>query len=138
MKIPAWIPCYGDASFRGDCPSESAEQITFFNHIRINYPETYGIIAIHPRNEQQLRGSQFSALSRHKAEGMTTGASDIIIPGCPAFVCELKRKDHTKSRWQDGQMEYLEAAQKLGAFICVAWGWEGAVSALNEWIDTHQ
>ena len=133
MKIPDWLPCYGDTKYRGDCPKESAEQITFFNRLRTEYPDTYGKIAVHPRNEQQLRGGQFRALARQKAEGQTTGASDIIIPGSLAFVCELKRRDHTKSKWQDGQQEYLAAAQQCGAFVCVALGADGAWQAFNEW-----
>lgn len=134
MKIPDWLPCYGDTRYRGKCPTESVEQITFFNRLRSEYPDTLGRIAIHPRNEQQLRGGQFRALARHKAEGMTPGASDIIIPGAPAFVCELKRRDHTKSRWQDGQVEYLGAAKESGAFVCMALGADAAWEALHDWI----
>ena len=133
MKIPEWLPVYGDTGYRGKCPTESAEQITFFNRIRRDQPHTLGRIAIHPRNEQQLRGVQFRALSRQKAEGMTPGASDIVIPGCPSFVCELKRRDHTKSRWQDGQPEYLEAAKACGAYVCVALGADAAMEALIDW-----
>jgi hypothetical protein len=68
---------------------------------------------------------------------MTEGASDIIIPGCPAFVCELKRRDHTKSKWQDGQLEYLETAQKAGAFVCVALGADAAMEAFEEWLKSQ-
>jgi len=67
---------------------------------------------------------------------MATGASDIIIPGCPAFVCELKRKDHTLCRWQDSQLEFLEAAKNNGAFVCVSLGHEAAWEAFLEWIGT--
>lgn len=133
MKIPDWLPCYGDTKYRGDCPKETAEQITFFSKLRREYPDCLGIIAVHPRNEQLLRGGQFSALAKHKAEGMSTGASDILIPGSPSFVCELKRLDHTKSKWQDGQLSYLEAAHNKGAFVCVALGWESAWQALIDW-----
>ena len=64
---------------------------------------------------------------------MTEGASDVIIPGCPAFVCELKRQDHTKSKWQKGQLDYLENCQKNGAFVCVAFGYKAALEAIEEW-----
>ena len=127
------VPIYGDPSWRGACPKEELEQVTFFNRLRRDYPESYGLIALHPRNEGQLRGGQHGALVRQKAEGMTIGASDIIIPGCPAFVCEMKRRDHTKSAWQDGQIEYLIAAREAGAFACVALGWEAAWLAFQEW-----
>jgi len=127
------FPVYGDASFRGDCPKESTEQITFFNKLRAEYTETWGAIALHPRNEQQLRGGQHRGMIRQKAEGMTPGASDIVIPGAPAFVCEIKRQDHTKSSWQEGQIAYLEAAQNAGCFACVALGWKGAWLAFETW-----
>jgi len=131
MKFPPELKLYGDTSFRGKCPHESVEQITFFNRLRAQYPKTYGMIAVHPRNEGER--SYFQA-ARHKAEGMTVGAADILIPGSPAFVCELKRKDHTKSQWQDGQIEYLIACQNAGAFVCVALGYEAAFEALGDWI----
>lgn len=76
----------------------------------------------------------YKQVSREKAEGMTKGASDIIIPGCPAFVCELKRRDRTQSSWQDGQLEYLEAAKRAGAFACVALGADAATEAFEEWL----
>jgi len=124
---------YGDTSYRGKCPAEAMEQMTFFNTLRREYPVTWGRIALHPRNEQQLRGGQHKALARHKAEGLTTGASDIIIPGRVTFVCELKRQDHTQSKWQDGQAEYLAACAQAGAFACVALGWKSAWEAFEEW-----
>ena len=138
MKIPPHIPCYGDQKYRGDCPTEALEQVTFFSRLRKQYPDTYGKTAIHPRNEQQLRGGQLMALAKQKAEGMTPGAADIIIPGNPSFVCEMKRRDHTKSKWQDGQIGYLEAAKNSGAFVCVALGTDAAMAALHDWIENHQ
>lgn len=124
---------FGNASFRGACPTEAVELATFFNMVRRDYPTTWGRLALHPRNEQMLRNGQHSAMIRHKAEGMTPGAADIIIPGERSFVCEMKRLDHTKSRWQDGQIEYLEAAEAAGAFACVALGHQAAWDALHEW-----
>jgi hypothetical protein len=129
MKFSNDIPVFGDTKWRGECPSESAEQVTFFGKLRRELPEL-AAVAIHPRNEGKRTHGQ---TMRHKAEGMTPGASDIIIPGLPAFVCELKRKDHTKSRWQPQQPEYLEQCKKLGAFACVALGHEAAWQALKEW-----
>ena len=134
MKFPPNIPVYGDQKFRDVCPTESREQISFFNKLRKEYPDTWGRIAIHPRNEQLLTGGQFRGVIKHKAEGMTPGASDIVIPGSPPLVCELKRKNHTLSTWQAGQIEYLEAAQSLGAFACIALGAEGAWDAFEDYL----
>lgn len=130
MKINPLINVYGDTGFRGQCPLESAEQITFFNELRRQHPNTYGTVAFHPRNEGRRTHNQ---TARQKSEGLTAGVSDVFIPGAPAFVCEIKRKDHTLSRWEKGQQEYLLAAQNLGAFVCVALGYEAALEAVAEW-----
>jgi len=130
MKFPPTIKVYGDKKFRGKCPSESLEQVTFFARLRRNYPE-FGAIAIHPRNEGKRH---YAAVNKEKSEGMTTGASDIIIPASPAFVCEMKRQDHTKSRLEPEQIEYLEAAQAAGAFVCIALGCEAATEAFGDWL----
>lgn len=132
------VTIYGDIKWRGKCHLEQVEQASFFSRLRREYPDTWGILAVHPRNEGQLRGGQFKAVIKHKAEGMSPGASDIIIPGNPAFVCEMKRKDITQSKWQDGQQEYLEAAQNAGCFACVALGAEAAWDAFEVWLSTQK
>jgi len=132
MKFPEWLKVYGDTSFRGECPPESAEQITFFAELRRRYPDTYGKLALHPKNEEKRKGKQFNRLAMDKALGMTPGASDIIIP--LGFACEMKRHDHTKSKWQPGQLEYLKAVHDAGGFACVALGWEGAWEAFEAWL----
>jgi hypothetical protein len=132
------VPIYGDVKWRGKCHLEQVEQASFFSRLRREYPDTWGVLAVHPRNEGQLRGGQFKAIIKHKAEGMSPGASDIIIPGNPAFVCEMKRKDITQSKWQDGQQEYLEAAKNAGCFACVALGAEAAWDAFEVWISTQK
>ncbi len=129
------FPVFGNDSFRGACPQETVEQISFFSRLRREYPYSYGLIAIHPRNEGLKKGGQFSAVIKHSAEGMAAGSADIIIPGRPSFVCELKRCDHTKSKWQDGQIAYLTAAKDAGAFACVALGAQGAWEAFEAWRD---
>lgn len=128
------FPVYGNQAFRGKCPTEALEQVTFFARLRREYPTTWGALALHPRNEGLKRGGQFSSVQKHAAEGMTPGAADIIIPGRVAFVCELKRRDRTLCGWQDGQVDYLTAAHEAGAFACVALGCDAAWEALQEWI----
>lgn len=133
MRLDDGFPTYGDISYRGACPHEHVEQASFFSKLRREYPDSYGLLALHPRNEGLKSGGQFSTVMRHKAEGMTAGAADIIIPGAPAFVCELKRLDRTKSTWQPGQREYLRAAEAIGAFACVALGAVAAWEAFEDW-----
>src|SRR5690606_24946388 len=99
------------------------------------YPDTWGKIALHPRNEGLLIKGQFQSVVRHQLEGMAKGAADIVIPGGRGgFVCELKRRDHTKSAWQDGQTAYLKASKDAGAFLCVALGAAAAWMAFQEWL----
>ena len=132
MKPHPQIKTYGNLDFRGYCPTEQVEQVTFFNRLRAQHPKSYGLIAIHPRNEGKRTHGQ---VRWQKAEGMVKGASDVIIPGNPAFVCELKRKDRTKSTWQKGQLEYLLAAQEAGAFACLAFGANAALEAFEAWLN---
>lgn len=132
MKLPSKIPVYGDTSYRGDCPFESAEHATFFAELRRSHPEIYGRIAIHPKNEGKRYKYQ---AARDHVMGLSKGAPDIIIPGQKTFCCELKRQDHTKSRLGKDQKEWLLAAQDAGAFVCVALGWEAAMEAFLEWAD---
>jgi hypothetical protein len=70
---------FGDTGFRGECPKEDLEQVTFFARLRREYPETWGMIAIHPRNEGLKVRGQIGSVARHKAEGMTPGAADIVL-----------------------------------------------------------
>lgn len=128
------VPIYGDTAFRGKCHKEEVEQASFFSRIRREYPDSWGLIALHPRNEGLKRNGQFSSVIKHAAEGMTKGAADIVIPAAPSFVCELKRQDHTQSAWQDGQLEYLRAAMDAGAFVCVALGAVAAWQAFEDWL----
>lgn len=135
MKLPADIPIYGDTKYRGSCPSEALEQLTFFSRIRKLHPTTVGALAIHPRNEGER---DFAEAARERAEGMTKGAADIVIPGAPAFVCELKRRNHTKSEILPEQLAYLRAARDAGCWVCVALGADAAMEALDDYLAGRQ
>lgn len=134
MKRPADIPVFGDWSYRGDCPKEVAEQITFINRIRTKYPDSYGAVIVHNRNEGKRTMAQ---IQREKMEGLTTGAPDISIPAKVSFLCELKRRNQVLSAISDKQLSYLRTAQKLGAFVCVALGCDAAEAAFDEWRRLH-
>ena len=131
MKFPPNIRVYGDTTWRGICPTETAEQATFFNQLRKKYPYSYGAIGLHIKNEGKR---SFAQMAKQRAEGgFIKGACDIVIPAKRTFICELKRRDHTKSRWQTGQIDYMNACHNLGAFVCVALGWGAAWEAFEEW-----
>ena len=126
MKIPKEIKVYGSTN-SGVVPSESIEMITFFNKLRREHPE-YAAIAFHCRNEGKRTLQQ---TQKQKAEGLTVGVPDIIIPCNPPFVCELKSRSPRATITQE-QIDYLLQAQELGAFVCVALGYEGAMEAFKK------
>ena len=132
MILPPDIRIYGNVRHRDPrCPKETLEQITFFNRLRTQYPTSYGKIGLHIRNEGDKHHAQ---VVTEKAEGMVTGVSDIVIPGNPTFVCELKRRDHTLSTLSKEQVMYLRAAQQAGAFVCIALGCDAAWEGFQEWV----
>lgn len=110
----------------GKQPSEDAEMATFFNGL----PQKYKAVALHIRNEGRRTNRQ---MTWEKARGgFIKGASDILIPGAPAFVCELKSLSKT-ARVSKEQIAYLENSAALGAFSCLCYGYEAAMEAFNEW-----
>lgn len=130
MKIDERIPVFGDRDYRGKCNQEETDQINWVSWIRENHPDDYRLM-IHPKNEGKR--SPFQAAMDRKTGSLNKGASDCVIPGAPSFVVELKRRDHTKSRWQTGQQEYLIAAGEAGCFIGVALGFEAMKEAFLLW-----
>lgn len=129
MKIPDEIRVYGDQLYRGSCPTEQMEHITFFAQLRAQLPEL-GAIALHPANE----GKRHLHRYRHDVlMGLSVGAADIVIPGAPTFICELKRRDQMKSKLSETQINWLLSAQEQGAFVCVALGWEAAMQAVQDY-----
>lgn len=128
-QIPNYIPIFGDANYRGECATETAELIGFFRLLAIEYP-SLAAIATHIRNEgkrSKLQGY------KQQQEGMNTGASDIIIPCSPPIVIELKRRDHTLSTISAKQISYLSSSHCLGAYSVVALGAVGAMEAVKAW-----
>ena len=70
-------------------------------------------------------------------EGLVKGCSDIIIPGNPSFVCEMKSRS-PKAKISDEQIKYLPAAQNNGSFVCIALGCDAAWEAFNEWRELNE
>lgn len=132
MIFPEWLKVYGDKTYRDKkCHVEDAELVTFINQLRKMYPDSFGRLVLHIPNEGKRKAHEVSNLKKKGA--LSSGASDIVLPGNPAFVMEMKRKDHTLSDWQQGQIDYLYASKEAGCFVCVALGWEAAMMAFNDW-----
>lgn len=134
MSFPDWLPVYGQRN-KDETQPETWHQKQFFSFIRVAYPNSYGRVAFHAKNESRRNYGQ---VYFDKSQGLTKGVSDIIIPGNPTFVCELKKsnlteKTITSSKHWVEQLKYLETCRKLGAFVCLARGYKGAEQAFNEW-----
>ena len=135
MKFNDDIKVFGDVNYRNPrCPIESTEQITFFNELKIKHPEI-AMMATHVKNEGK---KTIGTAVKDAREGLNAGFPDIVIVGSPVCLIELKRVDHTKSKWQKGQKEFLIEAEKRGAFACVALGYKGALLAVEAWIDAQR
>lgn len=129
MIIPDGIKVYGDINFRDKkCPIEDAELATFFNQLKKKYPEL-AKVALHIKNEGVRTAKQ---AEKEKIKGaLLKGAVDIVIPPI-RFVAELKRTDHTLSKIDDEQVEYLISNQDLGGFSCICLGYKAVFEALDD------
>jgi hypothetical protein len=128
------VKIYG-TKVKGPCPSEEVEMASFFNRLRREYPDSYGAIALHIRNEGKRTDAQTQKLRANG--GFVKGASDIVIPGSPSFVCEMKSRSKS-ARLSPGQVAYLEAAASAGAFVCVALGAAAAWEAFDDWLGSSR
>jgi hypothetical protein len=129
MKISSEIKVYGDLTHRDTkCPKEDSESQTLVNQIRKRYPH---LLFMHVKNEGKKTKAQADF---DRSMGMLSGASDFLFLGSPAMCLELKRKDHTLSKWQPKQEQFLINAQEQGCFACVCFGWEAGMEAVEEWL----
>lgn len=127
----AGIPIYGAPLEYGKCLLETHEQASFFNRLRSEYPDTWGRLGIHVRNEGKRTHWEIRKI---KAEGgFIAGSPDIVIPGVPPFLCEMKARSKA-SKTTDEQIAYLQTAREQGAFACFAYGAEAAWQAFEEWL----
>ena len=129
MKIPPWLPKFGTLKKSNDNPKEDYVLSSIVSRIRMDYPLTYGLVAFHVKNESKRTTGQIRA---DKAKGLTKGVSDLIVIGNPTLCMEIKRDD--SCYFEIGQLEFLEQAQKNGAFVCLAVGYDGAKEAFNHWL----
>ena len=132
MRFPERLKVYGDLSYRGDCLREDTEQINFFSWLSMHHKQL-SALALHPKNESRRSWGQVNY--DKKTGAINAGASDIVIPGAPSFVCEIKRRNHMKSSWQPGQLDYLKAASDAGCFVCVALGADAAKEAIGDYLE---
>ena len=124
MKTPHWLPKFGDLPKATTNPAEDYVLSSLISRIRSVYPSSYGLVAFHVKNESKRTQGQIKA---DKIKGLTKGVSDLIVIGNPTLCMEIK-KDNS-CRFESGQLEFLQQAQKGGAFVCLAIGYDGAKAA---------
>ena len=142
------IEIKGDPSYRGDCPIEDSDLASFFSWVRYNYPQ-YESLIFHCETEfNPTSASSYAYHTKSKAKGRLDGIADIVcLPvssGAPAFLCELKRLDVSKSLASKKRKEHFEtqllllSSQKsFGNIAIVALGLEATKTAFKEYIDEY-
>lgn len=115
-----------------NAPPESMEQTSFFNQLSKAHP-IVASVAVHIPNEGLRTMPQISAMKSRG--GYIKGASDIFIPGNPSLLIELKSRSK-KSKISKDQDSYLNNAKLLGSMVCVCYGWQAAMEAVEEWMST--
>lgn len=117
------------------CPSEDGEATNFYCLAIAQWPHLEPLM-FHVPNE---RKATVQAQMRLNQQGVKKGVSDYIIltpsNGHPYAVIELKRQDWSKSSLSKEQRDFLSAAMQQGAFAAVAYGWEAAIHAVNDYLD---
>ena len=120
---------YGDLTYRNPkCKEEHEEQQTIVNQVRKRYPE---LLFTSVKNEGKRTPNQ---VAYDKSMGMTAGVSDLVFFGNPTLCLEVKRQDHTKSKWKPMQEPFLIKAKEQGAMACVCFGWEAGMEAVEDWL----
>ena len=72
-------------------------------------------------------------MDREKIQGgFVTGAADIVIPGNPTFVCEMKSQS-PRAKLSEEQETYLNNCLSKGSFVCISLGHKAAMEAFLDW-----
>jgi hypothetical protein len=123
-----------DSGYRGACRKEDAEQIDCVAWVRHHY-QAMAKLLMHPPNESKVPVQYRAQLSKM---GILPGASDLILlypaSGHPYALFELKRCDRTKSRLSAAQRGVLDAADAVGAFASVCYGFDQFKLAFIDYI----
>lgn len=95
-----------------------------------------GLVWWHTPNGTKLGGKRNSKgfpiqAARLKSLGVRSGVSDIIaIHNGRIYALELKAPG---GRASESQIEFLQDAERAGAFVCIAEGLDRAIRVLEEW-----
>lgn len=110
-----------DDGYRGECPLEDSDLIAFKWWMDYRFPD---VLWFHP--SQETKSNSVQHLASRARKGVRSGVSDVIIltPGVRwhKATIELKRHDSMLSKWQPGQIPFLNDSASAGAFSAVACG----------------
>jgi hypothetical protein len=112
-------------------PTEDAEQIAFFDWVRLAYPK---LIAYHVPNGFGRLGRIGRLKSRRK--GVTSGIPDISIdkPRGIYHGMRIEMKRLKGGKLSDEQKEMIASLRAEGYFVAVCKGFESAREALIEYL----
>lgn len=120
-----------DSGYRGECPSETVEQINSAGWLEKNHPEDWPL-ALHVPNEVKAKPQY---MAKRKKMGVKPGPSDWLIMRTPPGAFELKRRDRTKSKTSKDQREFLDAVAASGGFAAICYGAEEFKLAYADYIN---
>lgn len=121
LKSGIWV---FDSGYRGDCPKEETDQISYGLWMQHRFPN---VLWFHVPNETGTKsGPQF--VEKRRRMGVRSGVSDNVILtrgiNHKCALIELKRRDKTKSKVSKSQTDVLEEAIVEGHFGAIAYGLE--------------
>lgn len=121
LKSGIWV---FDSGYRGDCPKEETDQISYGLWMQYRFPD---VLWFHVPNETGTRsGPQF--IEKRRRMGVRSGVSDNVILthgiNHKCALIELKRCDKTKSKVSKSQTDVLEEAIAEGHFGAISYGLE--------------
>lgn len=119
-----------DSGYRGECPSEMAEQINCMGYLEKHHPDRWPLIFHYPAETKAK--AQYMAIRRKL--GVKSGIPDIIDFGSIRGAFELKRQDRTKSKVSKEQMAFLEAVDASGGFAAIVYGFPQMMLAYSEYL----
>ena len=120
-----------DSGYRGNCNYEDDDAASFYLWVALHHPK---VNIFHVANESGFSSSA-GHIEKRRRKGVRQGVSDYIIltpsRGYGFAVIESKRRDRTKSKWQEGQREFLNQCSSDGGFAAVCYGLEEMKKAFN-------
>lgn len=128
-----------DSGYRGECSSETVEQINSMGWLEKNYPYRWPLI-FHCPNEvtvDKKKPGWANHLLMRKKKGVRPGVPDIIDFGAIRGAFELKRKDRKAKgvKTTAEQREFLEAVAASGGFAAICYGAEEFKLAYADYIN---